>query len=362
MPQHDEPLLSVSDLVVEFDTAAGPARAVDGMAFTVRPHELLCIVGESGSGKSVTMLAAMGLLPPSARIASGQIRYKGRELNSLPAREMRRLRGRELAMIFQDPMTSLNPTIRVGKQVGEIITLHEPKVSKAAVKQRVIDLLTQVNIPRPEYRYSAYPHQFSGGMRQRAMIAMAMAHSPALLIADEPTTALDVTIQAQILEVLRQMRERTGSAMVLITHDLGVVAETADRVVVMYSGRVMETGTVQEIFHDPQHPYTIGLLAGLLDIAETGGPAYTIPGQPPALTKRPPGCPFHPRCALHRDREICRTQTPVLTDSPSGRAACHFATETEAWATAEFPDLRRRPTERAGQLWPSSRTVQLRTC
>jgi len=349
MSNHSEPLLCVSDLVVEFDTPAGPARAVDGMALTVHPHELLCIVGESGSGKSVTMLATMGLLPATARIAAGQIRYKNRELSSLPAGEMRRLRGRELAMIFQDPMTSLNPTIRIGKQVGEIITLHEPKASKADVKRRVIDLLSQVNIPRPEYRYSAFPHQFSGGMRQRAMIAMAMAHAPALLIADEPTTALDVTIQAQILEVLRQMRERTGSAMVLITHDLGVVAETADRVVVMYSGRAMETGTVQEIFHDPQHPYTIGLLAGLLDMSGTGKTAYTIPGQPPALTRRPSGCPFHPRCALHQGRDICRTTTPVLADSPSGRAACHFANETAAWAAEKFPHIRRGPSGRASQ-------------
>jgi oligopeptide/dipeptide ABC transporter ATP-binding protein len=349
MSHQGEPLLRVSDLVVEFDTPMGSGRAVDGMALTVHPHEVLCIVGESGSGKSVTMLATMGLLPASARIASGHIQYKGRELIDLPTREMRRLRGRELAMIFQDPMTSLNPTIRIGKQVGEIITLHEPKASKGEVKRRVIELLSQVNIPRPEYRYTAYPHQFSGGMRQRAMIAMAMAHSPALLIADEPTTALDVTIQAQILEVLREMRERTGSAMVLITHDLGVVAETADRVVVMYFGRVMETGTVQEIFHDPQHPYTIGLLAGLLDWAGTGRTAYTIPGQPPALTERPSGCPFQPRCSLHQGREICRTTTPVLADSPSGRAACHFANETAAWAADKFPGNRQGPSQRAGQ-------------
>jgi oligopeptide/dipeptide ABC transporter ATP-binding protein len=343
MTYPDEPLLSVSDLVVEFDTPAGPARAVDGMSFEVYPHELLCIVGESGSGKSMTMLAAIGLLPAAARLASGQISYKGRDLRSLPPREMRRLRGRELAMIFQDPMTSLNPTIRVGKQVGEMITLHEPKASRAEVRRRVIDLLGQVNIPRPERRYSAYPHQFSGGMRQRAMIAMAMAHSPALLIADEPTTALDVSIQAQVLQVLRQMRERTGSAMVLITHDLGVVAETADRVVVMYGGRIMETGTVHEVFHDPRHPYTVGLLAGLLHLGEAGASAYTIPGQPPTLTSRPPGCPFHPRCGLRNGREICASITPSLADSQSGRVACHFAGETAAWASAGFPNLRRGP-------------------
>src|ERR1700730_2392757 len=274
-PRPGEPLLSVADLVVEFDTPAGRVRAVDGMTFTVHPNEVLCIVGESGSGKTVTMLAAMGLLPPSARITSGRRPYKNSELRSLPAREMRRLRGREIAMIFQDPMTSLNPTIKIGRQVGEMITLHEPGASRAEAKRRVIDLLSQVNIPRPETRYHAYPHQFSGGMRQRAMIAMAMALSPPLLIADEPTTALDVTIQAQVLEVLRQMRARTGSAMILITHDLGVVAETADRVVVMYSGRAMETGTVDEVFHQPRHPYTVGLLAGLPDMTEPRGGAYT---------------------------------------------------------------------------------------
>ena len=259
-----EPVLSIRDLVIEFDSKNGPLRAVDGVSFDVREGEVLCIVGESGSGKSLTMLAVMGLLPVGARIASGSIVFRGQELVGMPDKQRRKIRGRDLAMVFQDPMTSLNPVMRVGAQVAEMIRLHRKDLSKTQVRARVIELLELVRIPNAEARYKNYPHEFSGGMRQRAVIAMSMAHNPALLIADEPTTALDVTIQAQVLGVLREVRADTGSSMALITHDLGVVAEVADRVVVMYGGRVMETGTVFEIFEQPKHPYTVGLLASTL--------------------------------------------------------------------------------------------------
>jgi oligopeptide/dipeptide ABC transporter ATP-binding protein len=334
----DQPILTVRDLVVDFQTPNGAVRAIDGVSFELYPNEVLCIVGESGSGKSVSLLAAMDLLPPSARVVSGDIIFKGRNLRTLPKVEMRRMRGRDLAIVFQDPMTALNPVLKVGKQIAEMIRLHRPGIGRAALRAKVIELLAQVHLPNPAARYDAYPHEFSGGQRQRAMIAMAMAHAPALLIADEPTTALDVTIQAQVLDLLREMRIKTGSAMILITHDLGVVAETADRVAVMYSGRVVETGTVQDIFHDPRHPYTVGLLASLLHDDNGSGQAYAIPGQPPTAARRPVGCAFHPRCGLRQERDRCKAAVPPHDLFAPGRAAaCFFQSETGAWRDRQFP-------------------------
>ncbi len=333
------PILMVRDLVVDFEMPEGPVRVIDGVSFDVYPHEVLCIVGESSSGKSVTMLAVMGLLPRAGRIVSGQILFKGRDLRAARPAELSRMRGGELAMIFQDPMTSLNPVIRVGKQIGEIIRQHNRRLDRRAVRARVVQLLKQVEIPNAEARVAAYPHEFSGGMRQRAMIAMAMANDPDLLIADEPTTALDVTIQAQVLNVLRKMRESRESALVLITHDLGVVAETADRVVVMYCGRVMETGSVEQIFNDPRHPYTAGLMASVLRIDAPVGDLHMIKGQPPIATKRPSGCPFHPRCGLARSPR-CETEVPALRSIGEGHlAACHFAEETPDWIARELPQI-----------------------
>jgi oligopeptide/dipeptide ABC transporter ATP-binding protein len=342
MSEH-EPVLAVRDVVVDFDTPDGPVRIIDGVSFDVYPHETLCVVGESGSGKSVTLLAVMGLLPPAARVVSGEILFQGRDLRQIEPRERRRMLGRDLAMIFQDPMTSLNPVIRVGRQIEEMIRVHHPELDRRAVRRQVLELLDQVRIPNAETRFWSYPHEFSGGMRQRAMIAMAMANHPALLIADEPTTALDVTIQAQVLEVLRAMRERVGSAMLLITHDFGVVAETADRVVVMYCGRVVETGTVEQVFSDPRHPYTAGLMASLLRIDTQSEEAYVIKGQPPTADHRPSGCPFHPRCRLARQPR-CSTEVPELRASePRHLAACHFQEEVPGWIERELPQVRTSP-------------------
>jgi oligopeptide/dipeptide ABC transporter ATP-binding protein len=339
-----EPILSVRDLVIDFEMPEGTIRVIDGITFDVYPNEVVCIVGESSSGKSVTMLAVIGLLPRAARIVSGEILFNGRDMGTFSEEELRRLRGGELAMIFQDPMTSLNPVIRVGKQIREMIRLHNPKLSRSAARSRVIELLKQVEVPNAEGRYSSYPHEFSGGMRQRAMIAMAMANNPALLIADEPTTALDVTIQAQVLDVLRGIRESRESAMVLITHDLGVVAETADRVVVMYCGRVMETGLVEQIFNDPRHPYTAGLIASLLRIDAATDELHMIKGQPEIASKRPSGCPFHPRCSMARPK--CSVDVPEVRSLASEHAAaCHFAEETPAWIARELPHISLAPVE-----------------
>src|ERR1700730_6830222 len=339
-----EPILSVRDLVVAFELPGGAVRVIDGISFDVYPNEVLCIVGESSSGKSVTMLAVMGLLPRAARIVFGQVIFKGRDLSTLSSAELRRLRGGELAMIFQDPMTSLNPVIRIGKQIGEMIKQHNSGLGRSAIRRRVIELLKQVEVPNSEARVLSYPHEFSGGMRQRAMIAMAMANDPDLLIADEPTTALDVTIQAQVLDVLREMRERRKSALVLITHDLGVVAETADRVVGMYCGRVMDAGTVEQIFNDPRHPYTACLMAILLRIDAPTDDLHMIKGQPPVAARRPSGCPFHPRCGMARPK--CESDVPALVPSEGvHRSACHFSDETPAWIARELPNMLETPAE-----------------
>jgi oligopeptide/dipeptide ABC transporter ATP-binding protein len=326
-----EPILSIKDLVVEFKTDDGIVHAVDGITYDVFPGETLGIVGESGSGKSVSTMSILGLIPqPPGRIASGTAMFKGKDLLKMKKRELRRFRGDELAMVFQDPMTSLNPVLKVGFQLAEMISTHYPKESDSKVRARVIDLMRMVGIPNPEVRYDQYPHEFSGGMRQRAMIAMSIANSPSLLIADEPTTALDVTIQAQVLEVLKTVQAETDAATILITHDLGIVAELCDRVIVMYAGKIVEHGDVHTIFQNPRHPYTIGLMDSLPKLTEDEEWLRPIPGQPPSLINRPPGCAFHPRCFLSQGRLRCREEVPALRQVDAGeghRAACHFSEE-----------------------------------
>jgi peptide/nickel transport system ATP-binding protein len=338
------PILSVRDLVIEVPTARGTTRLVDGASFDVYPHEVFGIVGESGSGKSMTMLAVMGLLPAPVRLASGEVWLRGDRLTDFAFEQMRHVRGRKMAMIFQDPMTSLNPVLRVGTQIAEIISLHDRSMSKARVKERVVELLDSVGIPDPRRRARQFPIEFSGGMRQRAMIAMAIANDPDLLIADEPTTALDVTIQAQVMDVLASARKRTGAAMVLITHDLGLIAEVADRVAVMYGGRVMERSPVATTFAEPLHPYTLGLIASLPRLDSEQAELYSIPGHVPDPSRRPPGCAFHPRCGLSDGRTACREMVPALRPlAPHHVAACHFAEEVVAWARREALKLSDHP-------------------
>ena len=292
-----EPLLEVKNLRINFKTYAGLVQAVRGVDFTLAKGETLAIVGESGSGKSVTSNALMRLIPqPAGRYEDGQILFDGKDLLKLSEREMESIRGNEIAMIFQDPMTALNPTMRVGKQIMEVILTHKKGVSKEAAKQRAIELLAEVGIPDPERRFKQYPHEFSGGMRQRVVIAIALAAEPKILIADEPTTALDVTIQAQILELMKKIQEKNGNAIIFITHDLGVVANVADRVAVMYAGQIVEYGSSHDIFYNPKHPYTWGLLGSMPDLdSEDSEELYTIPGAPPNLINPPVGDAFAPR-------------------------------------------------------------------
>jgi oligopeptide transport system ATP-binding protein len=323
-----EPLLSIRDLTVEFRTEDGVVHAVDNVSYDLFPGEILGIVGESGSGKSVSTLALLGLIPqPPGKIVKGEALFKGRDLLKLRKKEQRDLRGKEVAMIFQDPMTSLNPVLTIGFQLGEAIKTHFPDEKNDAVRRRVVDLLKLVGVPNAETRYNQYPHEFSGGMRQRAMIAMSMANSPSLLIADEPTTALDVTIQAQVLEVLKKVQAETEAATILITHDLGIVAEMCDRVLVMYAGHIVESGDVMTIFQKPRHPYTIGLMNSLPKVTEDEEWLEPIQGAPPSLISLPPGCPFHPRCFLARER--CRQELPPLepVDDSGHKSACHFSEE-----------------------------------
>ena len=325
-----EPLLSIRDLVVEFNTEDGIVQAVDGVSYDLYPGETLGIVGESGSGKSVSTMSILGLIPqPPGRIVRGEAIFKGTDLLKLSKKALRRVRGNEMAMVFQDPMTSLNPVLKIGFQIGEAIKTHHPDENSAETRKRALELLRLVGVPNPERRVDQYPHEFSGGMRQRAMIAMAIANQPSVLIADEPTTALDVTIQAQILEVLKKAQDETHAATILITHDLGLIAELADRVVVMYAGKVVELGDVKTIFASPRHPYTVGLMDSLPRLGGDDDWLRPIPGQPPSLISRPPGCPFHPRCFLSQGRARCREEEPPLR--PIGdskhRTACHFAEE-----------------------------------
>ena len=326
----ETPLLSVDDLRVRFWTSRGIVHAVNGISFEVRAGETLGLVGESGCGKSVTALAAMGILPTAARIPTGSIKLEGRELVGLPERAWRRVRGKEIAMIFQDPMTSLNPVLTIGAQIREAIEEHLDLDRKGATR-RAVELLEQVGIPSAADRLKSYPHQFSGGMRQRVMIAMALACEPKLLIADEPTTALDVTIQAQILDLLRELVAQRGTALVLITHDLGVVAGTCERVQVMYAGTFVETGTADELFATPRHPYTLGLLQSVprLDIGRRQ-PLHPIPGAPRNMLSEPDSCPFAPRCRYRIDR--CTLELPELRRLETGqRAACFNPAAADEW-------------------------------
>ena len=324
-----DPLLEVEDLRVSFATEDGVVQAVDGVSFTVGRGEIVAIVGESGSGKSVTAMTLMGLTRgPNARF-EGSARFEGTELVSAADAELRKIRGAGIAMVFQDPMSSLDPVYRIGPQIVEQIRVHDKDVSKAQALDRAAELMERVGIPRARDRLRSYPHEFSGGMRQRVMIAMALSCSPSLLIADEPTTALDVTIQAQILDELRQLRNESGAGIILVTHDLGVVADIADRVVVMYSGRVVEQGTLDQLFYDPQHPYTWGLLGSITRVdSDRSLRLPAIAGLPPSLHSPPQGCHFRPRCPHVFDR--C-TDVPDLIerlpDAPGHRDRCWLEPE-----------------------------------
>ena len=331
----EEPLLRVKDLQFTFGATDTGVRAVDGVSFDVYKGETLGIVGESGSGKSVTVMSLLGLIPqPPGNLVGGTAMFDGSDLLTMSKNALRKVRGGSIGMIFQDAMTALNPVFTVGSQITEAVKTHNPKMSDNDAKQKTISLLAEVGVPSPEQRSKQYPHQFSGGMRQRAMIAMAMANRPRLLIADEPTTALDVTIQAQVLKVLSDAKADASASTILITHDLGVVAEMADRVAVMYAGKIVETGTVDEVFFKPQHPYTVGLLSSLPRLDADSETLIPIRGNPPSASNYPSGCRFHDRCDLMRGREICATDMPDLisigTDGRSSR--CHFTEEVPAFA------------------------------
>ncbi|MFE6841327.1 ABC transporter ATP-binding protein [Streptomyces sp. NPDC057686] len=324
------PLLEVRDLHVEFHTRDGVAKAVNGVSYSVNAGETLAVLGESGSGKSVTAQAIMGILDmPPGKIAGGEILFQGTDLLKLPAEEYRKIRGSKIAMIFQDALSSLNPVHTVGAQLGEMFRVHRG-MSKKDATAKAVELMDRVKIPAAKERVGDYPHQFSGGMRQRIMIAMAMALEPDLIIADEPTTALDVTVQAQVMDLLAELQREMNMGLILITHDLGVVADVADKIAVMYGGRIVETAPVHEIYSRPAHPYTRGLLDSIPRLDQKGQELYAIKGLPPNLLNIPSGCAFNPRCPKAQD--ICRTDVPVLhpvteqdgTELPGRGSACHF--------------------------------------
>ena len=312
-----EPILKIENLKTSFMTSNGEVQAVRGVSFSVDKGEIVGLVGESGSGKSVTSMSILKLLADTARIKEGKILFEGEDLARYSKAQMRKIRGGKISMIFQDPMSSLNPLIPVGKQVAEMIREHHPEKSKEDIKKEVLELFARVRIPEPEKRYKSFPHEFSGGMRQRVMIAMALANRPELLIADEPTTALDVTIQDQILKQLRELKKEYGTSIIFITHDLGVVAELCDRVVVLYGGLVMEEASIFDIFEHPSHPYTLGLLASIPALDQDKNKRLLpIPGSPPDMTKPPVGCPFAPRCPYAR--VICGSELPQMTEVSEG--------------------------------------------
>jgi len=318
-------ILEVEGLRVQFPTRRGTLTAVDSISFSIAPGEVLGVVGESGAGKSITGLAVIGLLEPPGRIAGGEVRLEGRRIDNLPHEALRRIRGREIGVIFQDPLTSLNPLYTIGQQLEETILTHLP-LNKTQARDRALSLLREVGIPAPEGRYRNYPHQFSGGMRQRVVIALALAAEPRLLIADEPTTALDVSIQAQIIALLKRLAGERGAAVMLITHDMGVIAETAQRVAVMYAGRIVEIGPVRDVIHAPQHPYTVGLMGSIPKIGIRKKRLMQIDGAMPRLNAIPPGCAFNPRCPRRFER--CLAERPELMSAGSSRAACWLHAST----------------------------------
>jgi peptide/nickel transport system ATP-binding protein len=320
-------ILEVKNLRVEFPTRRGTLVAVDDVSFGIAPGEVLGVVGESGAGKSLTGMAVIGLLEPPGRIAAGEVRLEGRRIDHLPYAELRRIRGRRIGVVFQDPLTSLNPLYTVGQQLEETILTHLP-MNRAEARRRALQLLGEVGIPGAEARLDHYPHQFSGGMRQRVVIALAIAAEPSLIIADEPTTALDVSIQAQIIALLKRLAQSHGTAVMLITHDMGVIAETSQRVAVMYAGRIVEIGPVRDVIHSPRHPYTAGLMGSIPRIASTRSGLVQIEGAMPRLNAIPPGCAFNPRCPKRFER--CFVERPNLLNAGASRAACWLHASTQA--------------------------------
>jgi peptide/nickel transport system ATP-binding protein len=316
-----EPVLSIRNLQVEFKTRRHTLRAIDGISLDIAKGEVLGVVGESGAGKSVTGSAVIGLIDPPGRIAGGEIRLSGLRIDDLPPEEMRKVRGKRIGMIFQDPLTSLNPLYRIGEQIIETIRTHLP-LSGQAARKRAIDLLAEVGIPAPDKRIDGYPHEFSGGMRQRVVIALAICAEPELIIADEPTTALDVSVQAQIIGLIKRLGREHGTAVMLVTHDMGVIAETCDRVAVMYSGRIAEIGPVRDVINNPLHPYAKGLMGAIPTLTGDDHRLVQIPGSMPRLSAIPPGCPFNPRCAFAFQR--CRIERPEPIWQGGQAVACHL--------------------------------------
>ncbi len=324
-----EPILQIENLKTSFFTSSGEVQAVRGVSFCVEKGDILGIVGESGSGKSVTSMSILKLLADTGRIKEGKIVFEGQDLTAMGKKQMQKIRGEKISMIFQDPMSSLNPLIPVGKQVAEMIKEHHPEKGKDELKREVLELFSKVRIPEPEKRYRSFPHEFSGGMRQRVMIAMALANKPDLLIADEPTTALDVTIQDQILKQIRGLQKEFGTSIMFITHDLGVVAELCSRVIVMYGGLIMEEASIDDIFENPRHPYTLGLLESIPKLEQDKSKRLSpIPGSPPDMTNPPAGCPFAPRCPYARN--ICASQCPDFYCAGEGHRSRCWLLDPEA--------------------------------
>ena len=321
-PVTSPPVLTVQGLRVEIPTRRGVLLALDDVSFSIAPGEILGFVGESGAGKSLTGMAILGLLDPPGRVAGGEIRLGARRIDTLSQRDMRSVRGKQIGAVFQDPLMSLNPLLQIGDQLTETIRTHLP-VSEDEARARALGLMRAVGIPAPEARFTAYPHQFSGGMRQRIVIALALCAEPELVVADEPTTALDVSIQAQVLQLLRQLCREHGTAMLLVTHDMGVIAETADRVAVMYAGRIVEIGPVADVIRNPVHPYTRGLMGAIPSLAPVAGPLAQIDGAMPRLNTRPVGCAFNPRCPRAIDR--CRVESPRIETRNQREVACWVA-------------------------------------